>query len=593
MRGREPGDRGVSGRSTREWFLRKPEERLVLGIRESTGLSEHAARILVNRGVSEPAEAERFLSGTLRDITAPFVMKDLEKAAARIVEAGRRHEPVLIYADYDVDGATGAAVLFLFLREAFPSLPVRIHQNHRVHDGYGLRTEHLLAAAREGFRLVVTVDCGISDLDAVREAAERGMDLIVTDHHTPGDRLPSAFAVLNPKRRDCDFPEKELAGVGVAFFLVCGIRRLLRDAGAFPEENGEPNLRRYLDLVALGTVADMVPLRGDNRLFVKAGIEEIRSRPRPGIRALLSVAGVDPGHVTETDLGFRIGPRLNAAGRVGEALRGSELLVTGDPETAARIARALHADNARRQREEERMLREAEHAIRADSPSGVPHAIVLADPGWHMGILGIVASKLAERYLRPTAMLTVEDGEAKGSLRSADGFPLLGALSELSPLLRRYGGHSQAAGVALPLDHLEAFREGMERIAGRYARTRETPPRFEVDAELPLREVTPGLLGELDRLRPFGIGNEEPLLVSRNLWVERKRPFGGSGQHLRIDLSEGTRHYEAVAFHASPMTVAAGQQVDLLFTPQWSFFRGARSIRLLVRGMKPADDAAG
>lgn len=578
----------MSGRITREWFLRTPEERLLLGIRESTGLSEHGARILVNRGVSDPDQAQRFLYGSLRDISDPFRMKDLEKAAARIVEAGRRNEPVLIYADYDVDGATGAAVLCLFLRELFPSLAVRIHQNHRVHDGYGLRREHLLAAEREGFRLVVTVDCGISDLEAVGMATERGMEVIVTDHHTPGDLLPSALAVLNPKRRDCDFPEKEMAGVGVAFLLVCGIRRLLRDAGGFPGENEEPNLRRYLDLVALGTVADMVPLRGDNRLFVKAGIEEIRKRPRPGIRALLLIAGVDPDLVTEVDLGFRLGPRLNAAGRMGESLRSAELLIAEDPEAAARIAGELHADNARRQREEERMLREAEQAIRVAYPSGVPHAIVLAGPGWHLGILGIVASKLAERYLRPTAMLTVEGDVAKGSLRSADGFPLLGALSELSPLLRRYGGHSLAAGVELPLDHLEAFREGMVRIAGRYALTREAPHRIEVDAELPLREISPKLLGEFDRLRPFGIGNGEPLLVARNLRVEGKRPFGGNGQHLRLDLSEGGRRYEAVAFHAASMEAGEGHPVDLLFTPQWSHFRGTRSIRLLVRGMKPS-----
>lgn len=545
----------------------------------------------MNRGITGAAETERFLSGTLRDLTHPFLMKDLEKAAARIVEAGRRNEPIFIYADYDVDGATGGAVLFLFLREAFPSLPVRIHQNHRVHDGYGLRTEHLLAAGREGFRLVVTVDCGISDLEAVRIATEQGLEVLVTDHHTPGERLPSGSAVVNPKRRDCTFPEKDLAGVGVAFFLVCGIRRLLRDGGAFFEESGEPNLRRYLDLVALGTVADMVPLRGDNRLFVKAGIEEIRKRPRPGIRALLSVAGVAPGQVNETDLGFRIGPRINAAGRVGEALRGIALLVTDDPVAADRIARDLQADNARRQRVEERMLREAEEEIRAESATGMPHAIVLARPGWHMGILGIVASKLAERHFRPTAMLTVEEGEARGSLRSADGFPLLEALSELSPLLRRYGGHSQAAGVSLALDRLEAFREGMEDIAGRYAGTREAP-RIEVDAELPLREVNPGLLEEFDRLRPFGIGNEEPLLVSRNLWVDRKRPFGGSGQHLRVDLSEGARGHEAIFFHAGPMHAEEGTQIDLLFTPQWSFFRGTRSIRLLARGWKPSGGAA-
>ncbi|GAB4365752.1 MAG: single-stranded-DNA-specific exonuclease RecJ [Deltaproteobacteria bacterium] len=579
----------MTGFLPREWSLRHPEEDRVRAIRESTGLSDPAARILVNRGILDPAEAERFLSGSLQDVADPFLLKDLEKASARVVSAGRRREPVLIYADYDVDGATGSAVLFLFLREVFPELPIRIHQNHRVRDGYGLRTEVLGEAAREGFRLVVTVDCGITDLDAIRFAAGEGLEVIVTDHHTPGERLPPAFAVLDPKRPDCRFPEKDLAGVGVAFLLVCGIRRLLREEGRFSGGNGEPVLRRYLDLVALGTVADMVPLRRDNRLFVKAGIEEIRSRPRPGIRALLSVAGVDPSHVTETDLGFRIGPRLNAAGRVGDSQRSAALLVTEEPGTADRIARELHSDNAKRQREEERLLREAEEELRAVSPAGIPPAIVLARSGWHLGILGIVASRLAERYLRPTVLLTVEDGEARGSVRSAEGFPLLSALRDLSPLLRRFGGHSYAAGVALSAERLEAFREGMERIASRHAEAREAPPSLPVDAEISLREMSPAFLEEIDRLRPFGIGNEEPLLVCRNLWIERKRLFGGRGQHVRFDVSEGSRSFEAIFFHPAPTVAEPGQQVDLLFTPQWSVFRGTRSVRLLGRGMRRAD----
>lgn len=546
----------------------------------------------MNRGITDPAEAERFLSGSLQEVADPFLLKDLEKASLRIVEAGHRREPILLYADYDVDGATGSAVLCLFLREVFPELPTRIHQNHRVRDGYGLRTEVLREAAREGFLLVVTVDCGVTDLDAIRLAAEEGMEVIVTDHHTPGERLPPAYAVLDPKRADCRFPEKELAGVGVAFLLVCGIRRLLREEGRFAGGNGEPILRRYLDLVALGTVADMVPLRRNNRLFVQAGIEEIRHRPRPGIRALLSVAGVDPDHVTETDLGFRVAPRLNAAGRVGDSQRSAALLVTEEPGIADRIARELHADNARRQREEERLLREAEEELRAVSRECIPPAIVLARPGWHMGILGIVASKLAERYRRPTVLLTVEDGEARGSVRGAEGFPLLAALRDLSPLLRRFGGHAYAAGVALSSDRLDAFREGMERIAGQWVEARRTPPTLSVDAEILLREVSPAFLEEIDRLRPFGIGNEEPLLVSRNLWIERKRTFGMRGQHVRFDVSEGSCSCEAIFFDPAPAHGEPGHQVDLLFTPQWSFFRGNRSIRLLGRGMRRADGAS-
>jgi single-stranded-DNA-specific exonuclease len=578
----------VKGRFERGWTLRTPDEGAVRAIREHTGLSDISARILVNRGVTDPDGAGTFLAGTLRDLASPFLMKDLDKAAGRVIEAGRRNEPVLIYADYDADGATGAALLQLFLSEAFPGLPVRIHQNHRVQDGYGMRPGHLDAAAAGGVRLVITVDCGISDAEAVRHAAARGMDVIVTDHHFPGDALPPAYAVLNPRRPDCPFPEKELAGVGVAFMLACGVRARMRDAGAFRGEGDEPNLRRYLDLVALGTVADMAPLRGDNRLFVKAGIEEIRLRPRPGIRAVLSVAGISPDAVTEADLGFRVGPRLNAAGRVGESRRSSELLVTGSAETAQRIASELHADNARRQREEDRMLREAEGALSPGPPPEELGAIVLADPGWHLGVLGIVASKLAERYVRPTALLVVEEGEARGSLRSADGFPLLDALSRLSPLLSRYGGHSQAAGVALPAGNLGAFREGLSRIAAEYARERGGTPRTEVDARVRLAEVTDRLMDEFDRLRPFGMGNARPLLVARNLKVESRAVFGGRGQHVRMEVRDGNRRFEAVAFHASAIAAERGGAVDLFFSPERAVFRGNRSIRLLVRGALPA-----
>ncbi len=326
---------------------------------------------MVNRGILAPRETETFLNGTLQDLSSPFQMKDLEKASRRLVDAARRGEKILVYADYDADGSTGAACLTLFLSELFPAADVRIHQNHRIKDGYGLKKDHLEAAARSGVKLVVTVDGGITDVEAIRHASEAGVDVIVTDHHEPGEIVPPAYAILNPKQRDCPYPGKDLAGVGVVFLLMCGVRRLLREEKAFPEGD-EPALRKYLDLVALGTVADMVPLRGDNRLLVQAGIEEIRHRARPGIRALLSVSGIVQANVNEIDLAFRIGPRLNAAGRVGDATRGSELLVTDSFEQALRIASELHQDNARRQREEERILREAIAVVESGPPPFVP-----------------------------------------------------------------------------------------------------------------------------------------------------------------------------------------------------------------------------
>lgn len=576
----------MEGRSRREWVLRTPDRFLVREIREKTGLSTAAAKILANRGITG-GEAGRFLSGTLQDLSSPFLMKDLEKAARRLIEAGRRNEPLLIYADYDVDGATGAACLYLFFKEIFPGLPVRIHQNHRVADGYGMLTAHLDAAAASGVKLVVTVDCGISDAEAIRRASAAGMDVIVTDHHLPGAALPPACSVLNPKRRDCGFPEKELAGVGVAFTLARGIRAMLRGEGS-GAGGADADLYRYLDLVALGTVADMVPLRGDNRILVRAGIKEIRERPRAGVTALLSEAGIDPGSVNESDLGFRVGPRLNAAGRVGESRRSSDILVTGDRGEAARLAAELNADNARRQREEERILCSAEEALRSGPPVSGLGAIVLADPDWNPGVLGIVASKLAERFFRPTVLLRSEGSEARGSCRSVDGFPLVDALEELSFLLSRYGGHSQAAGLALPVENLPAFRDGMNRIARKYASMRGGAPGMPVDSQVGLGDLTSGFMEELERMRPFGMGNEEPVLLARGVRVARKIPFGVGGRHLKFEVGSDNRRIEVVGFHRTGLPVEQGRCADLLFTPQRVHFRGNVRLRLLLRDVRPS-----
>jgi single-stranded-DNA-specific exonuclease len=570
----------------REWTLRSPDEALVREIREATGLSPIVARILANRGIAKASEAERFLSGSLGGIASPFLLKDLEKAARRLLAAGVRREPVLIYADYDADGATGAACLFLFLKEMFPDLPVRVHQNHRVRDGYGMKPRYLDEAAAAGVRLVITVDGGITDVEPIRHAASLGLSVIVTDHHVPGPVLPPAHAVLNPRQEGCAYPEKELAGAGVAFLLVCGLRRLIRDEG-LAGAGALPNLRRYLDLVALGTVADMVPLRGDNRLFVKAGIEEIRRRPRPGIRALLAAAGIAPSAADETDLAFRVGPRLNAASRVGESRRGFDLLVTEDDGFALRLAQELNRDNARRQAEEERIYRGALAMIPDEVPASPFGSLVLAHPAWHPGILGIVASRIAERFFRPTVLLAVDGDVAQGSCRSAGGFPLIEAFAALSPLLSRYGGHRHAAGVALPVANLPAFREGLDGIARRFGRETAAAPRIAVDAEVDLSEVSFALMGEFDRLRPFGMGNEEPVLLARNLRMVRKSLFGSGEQHLRFEVAADGRSLPVVAFQRAGLPLGPGSALDLLFTPQRSSFRGIEQVRLLFRDARP------
>lgn len=571
----------MDGRIRRPWFLRTPDERLVREIARRTGLSDTSSRILANRGLTDPSEADRFLSGDLSGLTAPYGMRDLEKASRRLAEAALRREPVFIYADYDVDGATGAAVLFLFLKDLFPDLPVRIHQNHRIVDGYGLKAEHLDPAIRGGCRLVVTVDCGISDLSAIRAASAAGIDVVVTDHHLPGTELPDAFAIVNPKRADCGHPVKELAGVGVVFMLVCGIRKALREMGAFGEGEG-PNLLRYLDLVSLGTVADMVPLTGDNRILVRAGLEQMRANPRPGIAALMRLAGVAVETATEADLGFRIAPRLNAAGRMGDSNRSAALLVTTDASEAESLAQELHAENVRRQKEEERILREVE--ARLGDPEG---AIVLADEGWHLGVLGIVASKIVERFNLPVVLLSIDGEEATGSCRSVEGFPIVDALGTLAPILTRFGGHSQAAGISLPAANVPALREGLSREALRHAASGAArASRIEVDALVPLSGVTFDLMKEWERLRPFGMGNREPVLQAADLLVSRTRNFGPDGRHLAFEVEGDGCRFEVSAFNRSESAVRPGATLELLFTPQVSIYRGNRSLRLLLRDLR-------
>lgn len=575
----------MKGAAPWEWVLLSPDPAAVRELSNRHGLAPAASKVLVNRGIVEPRDVERFLGGTLSDLPDPSLLKDVDKAARRLASAGSRNEPVLIYADYDADGATGAACLYLFLKQIFPDLPVRIHQNDRRKDGYGLQTHVLAPAAREGFRLVVTVDCGISDIAAVREAAREGVEVIVTDHHLPGETVPEAFAIVNPMQPDCAFPGKEMAGVGVAFLLVCALRKAVREIGGFALLP-EPPLRPYLDLVALGTVADMAALRGGNRLLVREGLREIRKSPRPGIEALFEASGVPHAVATETDLGFRVGPRLNAAGRVGDSTRSSRILVSESRDDAGRLARELNEDNALRQREEERIVVAVEAALAAAGE--IPPAIVLSDPAWNAGVLGIVASKVLERYGRPVVLLQEEDGAAKGSCRSVEGFHIVSALSRLSHLLTRYGGHAQAAGLSLSLEHLDAFREGLAGIADRHARETPFVRRRTIDAQLRVDEITPDLLSDLDRLRPFGAGNEEPLFLLPNVRVAAISRIGAGGRHLRFAVQEDGRRLSGVAFRRQEIPVDAGGRSDLLFAVQENVYRGARSLQLLLRDARAA-----
>ena len=580
----------MKGAATREWILRSPDPAAVRELSARHGLAPAASKVLVNRGIVEPRDVERFLGGTLSDLPDPSLLKDVDKAARRLAAAGSRGEPLLIYADYDADGATGAACLYLFLKRIFPDLPVRIHQNDRRKDGYGLQTHVLAPAAREGFRLVVTVDCGISDVAAVREAAREGVEVIVTDHHLPGETVPEAFAIVNPMQPGLRVPREGDGGRGGR--LPARVRAAQGGAGdrGIRASSRSRRCGRTSTWSPWARSPTWRPCRGGNRLLVREGLREIRKSPRPGIEALFEASGVPHAAATETDLGFRVGPRLNAAGRVGDATRSSRILVSESRDDAVLLARELNEDNALRQREEERIVVAVEAALAAAGE--IPPAIVLSDPAWNAGVLGIVASKVLERYGRPVVLLQEEDGAAKGSCRSVEGFHIVSALSRLSHLLTRYGGHAQAAGLALPLEHLDAFREGLSGIADRHARETPFVRRRAIDAQLRVDEITPDLLSDLDRLRPFGVGNEEPLFLLHERPHRGGLPHRGGGTPPPVRGGGGRAGvFPAWRSAGTEIPVSASGRSDLLFAVQENVYRGARSLQLLLRDARPAGES--
>lgn len=564
------------------WNVKNPDEAIISEICQDAGVSRLIARILANRRFCEPNEIQTFLKTDLSRLSNPMDMADIEKAARRIIESCRKDERIFIYADYDVDGATGAACLYLFLKELFPSLQIYIHQNDRIKDGYGLKMEYMKFAARSGYSLIVTVDSGISDYEEVEKTRDLGIDVIITDHHTIGERIPNAFAVLNPKREDCNFNFKDLAGVGVVFALICAIRKLLRESGFF-EGKAEIQLSKFLDLVALGTVADLAPLRGDNRIFVKNGLRQIRRNPRPGVLALIEVSGVKQGYVSEVDLAYRIGPRLNAAGRVGDSLLSSGILIELSTERALDLARILSRENRKRQMEEDRIFRDARQIIEEDALHN-ERFIVIGSENWHIGVVGIVASKIVESYSRPALVFTFDGSEAKGSGRSKRPFDILRILHKCSDHIERYGGHPHAAGVMIKKDRFGEFSEAVQAATLDLYEEEDMVPVIDIDAEVELPSLSESVLDELEILSPFGIGNPEPIFLTKNLRVSdisiRNRGL------VTMDVVQDNVKFEVLSFNSGELKNETFDRIDLLYSPKISVYGGRSVIKLMARDMR-------
>jgi single-stranded-DNA-specific exonuclease len=562
-------------RQRKVWRSYPERPELVRELSAKHGFPPLIARLLLNRGMVGEEEVSAFLSPTLDRLHSPFGLPGLEEAAARLAAAVRRRETLAVYGDYDADGLTATALLTQFFQElGCPCLP---YIPNRLTEGYGLNRAALGKLARE-CRLVVTVDCGVSDGEEVAWAKAQGMEVIVTDHHELPPEPPPALAVVNPKAGGEAYPFPFLAGVGVALLLALGVRARLRDEGWF-KSRPEPNLAAYLDLVALGTGADVVPLVGENRILVRQGLKTLEETRRPGLLALKEAAGLNGRTVTLRDLVFRLAPRLNAAGRLGQARGALELLLATDLAQARVQARVLNELNRTRQALEEEVLREAQDLIRRRGLDRRP-VMVLGKEGWHPGVLGIAAARLAEEFHRPVALVSLADGVGKASARSIEGFHLFQGLCHCRRHLLKFGGHEAAAGFSVAADHLEALQTALEEAF--LAQLGSTPPRpvLKVDAQVRLPELDQDFYHHLELLRPFGPGNPEPVFVARGVECLSSRVVGE--RHLRLHLAQEGVVREAIAFDQGNLHPLSGP-LEIAFSTRFSSFNGTLTpeVRLL------------
>lgn len=553
-------------RRKKVWRTYPEQPELIEELSARHGVPRLVARILLNRGLIDHEDILAFLEPSLEKLRPPFALPDLEKAAARLGEAARRGETVVVYGDYDVDGLTSTCLLKHFFQEL--GLNCLTYIPDRLREGYGLKMPALQELARRA-KVLVTVDCGISDAAEVAWAQEHGLEVIVTDHHELPPELPPALAVVNPKRGGVDYPFADLAGVGVALLLALGVRAHLRERGWF-KKRPEPNLRSYLDLVALGTAADVAPMQGENRILVRQGLKVLEESRRPGLVALKEVAGLEGKPISYRDAVFRLAPRLNAAGRLGQAGGALELLLNRDLAQARLQAQHLTELNRQRQGLEEKVLRQALTLLSA--PGMMERRVwVLAGEGWHPGVIGIVAARLAEAHHRPVALVNLEEGRGRGSARSVEGFHLFRGLTACREILSRFGGHQAAAGFEVAAADLEALQEGLEEAFGQQVGPEPLQPTLKVDAQVQLEELDPLFYRQLERLRPFGPGNPEPVLACAGVECLHSRIVGE--RHLKVQLAQNGSLMEAIAFDMAAAHPLSGP-LEVAFSPRFSFFQG-------------------
>jgi single-stranded-DNA-specific exonuclease len=562
----------------RVWAIREVDQDRVAELARGLDLSPRVARLLALRKVDSVQAGRSFLEPRLTDLHDPQLLLDMDRAVERILRALGAAERVCVWGDYDVDGVTATALLVGFLRELGHAVE---HHIPAREEGYGLSASGLERLAGQGVRLVIAVDCGISDRAPVQRARELGLEVVVIDHHQLPAELPEAAALLDPLRPGCAFPAKDLAAVGLVFNLVMAIRAALRSRGAFGT-GPEPNLRQYLDLVALGTVADIVPLLGENRILTHAGLQELAAGRRPGVAALKEIAGLTGPGTTAADVAFRLAPRINALGRLGLARGGVELLTTSSYARALTLAREMDAANTQRKAIEQTIFERACKLAEAALQDARPAALVLAEEGWHAGVVGIVASRLVERFGRPVALLALDGERGRGSARGVEGVHLFEALTDSAEHLIAFGGHRLAAGLTVRREALEAFRKRFVAAVGRQLGGAEPARVLHADGAAQPAEWSQEEVASLARLEPFGAGNPEPVFLARALEVRGVRPVGTRPPlHLKAALADGQRTWDAIWFRqAERLDALRSGTVDVLYTPALNTWDGHTSLQL-------------
>jgi len=559
-------------------------------------ISGSAARMLVHRGILTADEARQYIRPSLAELHDSFLMRDMDKAVNRLEKAIRYRERIMVYGDYDVDGTTAVALMYSFLKMLTPNVIFYIPD--RYTEGYGISFRGIDTAQAEGCTLIVALDCGIKAIDKAKYATEKGIDLIVCDHHTPGDKIPECVAVLNMKRKDCGYPYKELSGCGVGFKLVQGYART--------HGVEEEKLKYLLPLLAMSIVSDIVPMTGENRILAYYGLKQMNEKPSVGVQAIRQVAGIADRPLTITDLIFKVGPRINACGRMYSGSEAVQLLITDDEEFAQQQAQNVDSYNQERRGAEDETVQAALKALQADPAEQTKRTTVIYGKGWHKGVVGIAASRLTETYYRPTIVLTSEDDEIiSGSARSVADFDIYAAIDSCRDLLTNFGGHQFAAGLSLHLKDLPEFKRRFEQYVSEHIRPDQLTPTIHVEQELALSDIDQKFYNILKHLEPFGPENPRPIFVSRNLINNRyTKRVGKTGEHLRLDVTDRQVAISGIAFGLGDLAldIQNGKAVDVCYELDENTYNNVTSIQMMVQDIQlcstnekpkaPQEDAA-